>query len=49
MESTQYKGYWIEFNLYGDGEYTVQYCGDDVIFETLEEARKFIDDLEEEE
>lgn len=48
MESTQYKGYWIEFNFYGDGEYTVQYLGDDIVFETVEEARKFIDSLEEE-
>ena len=49
MESTQYKGYWIEFNVYGDGEYTVFYDGDDLCFETLSEARKFIDSLEVEE
>ena len=27
-----YKGYDITYNLYGEDEYTVQYCGDDVIF-----------------
>ena len=47
--ASMYKGYWIEFNTYGNGEYTVQYNGDDVVFDTKEEAKKFIDSLEEEE
>ena len=42
----EYKGYYIEFNFYGENEYSVQYCGDDVIFETVEEAKHFIDMIE---
>ena len=42
---TEYKGYCIEFNFYGLGEYSVQYCGDDIIFKTKEEAKVFIDDI----
>ena len=38
--------YWIEYDFYGEGEYSVQVDGDDVIFKTLEEAREFIDGLE---
>ena len=49
MEEKMYKGYWITFNLYGRGEYTVQDCGDDVVFDTEEEAKQFIDGLENEE
>ena len=41
----QYNGYYIEHNLYGEDEYTVQYCGDDVWFDNLESAKKFIDDI----
>ena len=41
----EYKGCSIEYNLYGAGEYTVQYCGDDVVFRTAEEAEKFIDEI----
>ena len=40
-----YKGYDIEFNFYGQKEYSVQYCGDDVIFSTEEEAKRFIDEI----
>lgn len=36
----------IEFNFYGCGEYTVQFEGDDVWFETLEEAEKFLAEIE---
>lgn len=32
----------IEFNFYGCGEYTIQFEGDDLWFETLEEAEKFL-------
>ena len=42
---TEYHGYYIEFNLYGANEYSVQYCGDDVIFKTEEEAKVFIDEM----
>ncbi len=45
MTAETYKGYGIDFNLYGDNEYSVQYCGDDLIFGTLEEAETFIDEI----
>lgn len=41
----EYKGYYIEYNFYGENEYSVQYCGDDVIFQTVEDAKKFIDEI----
>lgn len=41
----EYKGYYIEYNIYGQKEYTVQYNGDDVFFQTEQEARAFIDSL----
>lgn len=41
-----YKGYGIDFNIYGSNEYSVQYCGDDFMFKTLEEAKAFIDTLD---
>ena len=41
----EYKGYYIEFNFYGNGEYTVQFCGDDLVFGTEAEAKSFIDTL----
>lgn len=43
----EYKGLYIEFNFYGSNEYTVQYCGDDVLFNTVEEAKAFIDEVSE--
>ena len=42
---TEYKGYYIEYNIYGQKEYTVQYNGDDVFFQTEQEAKDFIDKL----
>lgn len=42
---TEYKGFYIEFDLYGMKEYSVQYCGDDLIFQTEEEAKEFIDSI----
>lgn len=42
---TEYKGYYIEYNIYGQKEYTVQYDGDDVFFKTEQEAKDFIDRL----
>lgn len=44
---TEYKGYYIEYNFYGENEYSVQYCGDDVLFKTEEEAKRFIDEVAE--
>lgn len=43
----EYKGYCIEYNFYGEGEYSVQYCGDDLMFGSADEARKFIDSIDE--
>ena len=40
-----YKGYAIEKNLYGQGEYTVQVSGDDLWFSSEEEARQAIDEI----
>ena len=44
-EVIEYKGYYIEFNFYGLNEYSVQYCGDDFMFNSLDGAKMFIDDL----
>ena len=40
-----YKGYYIEHNFYGMGEYSVQFCGDDIMFDTEDEAKAFIDEV----
>ena len=42
-----YKGYGIDFDFYGMGEYTVHYCGDDLYFPTLMTAKAFIDEITE--
>ena len=42
---TEYRGYAIEFNFYGLNEYSVQYNGDYVMFETEEDAMLFIDEV----
>lgn len=47
METIMYKGWPIEYNFYGMNEYTVQFCGDDLMFDTLDEAKQFIDEQEE--
>lgn len=44
---TEYKHYYIEENFYGHGEFTVQYCGDDVWFKTKKEAMEFIEEISE--
>lgn len=41
-----YKNYAIEYNFYGQGEYSVFYMGDDLIFNSVKEAKKFIDSLD---
>lgn len=43
----EYKSYTIEQNTYGNNEYSVQYNGDDVIFNTEAEAIAFIDSIQE--
>lgn len=40
-----YRDFFIEHNFYGRGEYTVDYCGDDVMFNTIEDAKAFIDEI----
>lgn len=45
MSIIKYKDYYIEYDFYGENEYSVQYCGDDVIFTTEKEAKEFIDSL----
>lgn len=47
MTVKTYKGYGIDYDIYGDGEYSVQYCGDDFMFSTIAEAEEFIDDITE--
>ena len=43
----EYKGYVIEFNIYHQNEYTVQFGGDDIWFTSEEEAKQFIDEMTE--
>lgn len=45
MNITTYKGYGIDHNIYGQGEYSVQYCGDDCLFKTIAEAKQYIDEI----
>lgn len=45
MTVKTYKGYGIDFNIYGDNGYSVHYCGDDILFSTIEEAEQFIDEI----
>ena len=42
---TYYKNTPIEYNFYWQGEFSVQYCGDDILFNSIEDAEKFIDDI----
>ena len=48
MTIETYRGYGIDFNIYGYNKYSVHYCGDDCIFSTLEAAREFIDEIRDE-
>ena len=41
----EYKGFYVEYDFYGRDEYTVQYCGDEIWFESKEEAIQFIDEV----
>jgi len=38
----RFRGYDIEYNVYGEHELSVQYHGDDVIFQNMEDAQAFI-------
>ena len=40
-----YKGFGIDEDIYGLGEFSVQFCGDDYMFDTIDAARKFIDEI----
>lgn len=40
-----YRNYGIEYNFYGQGEYSVFFAGDDVIFNTITEAEDFVDKI----
>lgn len=42
----KYKDMLIEYDFYNHGEYTVQYQGDDIWFDTLDAAKKFIDEIQ---
>lgn len=42
-----YKGFHIDDSMYG--LITVQYCGDDLVFDSMEEAKQFIDEVTREE
>ena len=40
-----YKGFDIDDSMYG--LITVQHCGDDLVFDSMEEAKQFIDEVTE--
>lgn len=44
-KTEEYRGYFIEYNAYGKGEYTVDVEGDDIWCNTFTEATELIDDL----
>ena len=44
-----YRGFDFDHNFYGEGEYTIHYCGDDIWCTSLEEAKEVIDDIVENE
>ena len=41
----EYKGYGIDVGLTYEGMISVQYCGDDLFFKTVEDAKEFIDSI----
>lgn len=45
IKSIKYKGHEIMHNLYGTQEYSVFHNGDDLIFESLLEAKKYINQI----
>ena len=42
-DKMEYKGFYIDDCMYG--LITVQYCGDDLVFGTVDEAKQFIDEV----
>lgn len=44
-KTEEYRGYFIEYNAYGNEEYTVDVDGDDIVCNTFTEAQELIDDL----
>ena len=44
MKEYRYKGFVIEFGLYGR-VFSFQFCGDDIITDSLEGAKAIIDDI----
>ena len=42
VSNISYKGYDIDFNVYGQNEYTVWFEGDDIYFRSLNEAMDFL-------
>jgi len=45
-EIIECNGLYIEHNFYGLGEWSVQFCGDDLMFSTKEEAIAFCENAE---
>lgn len=45
MKEIAYKDYYITIGFYRNDDITVQYCGDDIEFNSIEEAKKFIDEV----
>lgn len=41
----EYKGYVIDNGWVYENLITVQYCGDDLIFKSVEDAKEFIDEI----
>lgn len=39
-----YKGFYIDGDMVPGG-YTVQYCGDEIFFGSIDEAKAFIDEI----
>ena len=46
LNEIKYHGAVITYNLYKNGKFTVDFEGDDLVFDTLENAKNFIDDME---
>lgn len=40
-----YRDYYIDYNIYGDGGFSVQFCGSDFFCVSLRQAKEFIDEF----
>ena len=47
MTVETYRGYGIDYNIYGTDEYSILFNGGDFIFSTIDEAKQFIDEITE--